>query len=76
MSNRINPAGRRTPQDAPGNRPGETSGDDARKLARLAKTALVGVPAAYVVSGSVVVTLIGAVVAVILVLSYTMRRSR
>jgi hypothetical protein len=50
--------------------------DDAGKLVMVANAALVGVPAAYAMSRSVVVTAIAAVAAIFFVVAYLIRRRR
>jgi len=56
--------------------PVPTGRDDAVKLVTVANAALVGVPAAYATSGSVLVTAIAAVVALLLVVVYLWRHRR
>ncbi|MEV4117648.1 hypothetical protein [Micromonospora sp. NPDC049645] len=51
-------------------------GDEVGKLLLVANTALVGVPSAYAVSGSLAVTAIAALLAVALVAAWLMPRSR
>lgn len=56
--------------------PMPTGRDDAVKLVTVVNSALVGVPAAYATSGSVPITVIAAVVAVLLVVVYLRQRRR
>jgi hypothetical protein len=56
--------------------PVPTSRDDAVKLVTVANVALVGVPAAYATSGSVLITAIAAVMAVLLVAVYLRQHRR
>jgi hypothetical protein len=61
-------------QPAGGGRPG--SGDDVGMLLVVFNAALVGVPSTYAASGSLAVTAIAAVLAVILVAAYLVHRRR
>ena len=55
----------------PGKRP-----DDTIKIVMVANAALVGVPAAFAASGSVLITLVAAAVALCLVVAYLATRGR
>ncbi|MEV6491843.1 hypothetical protein AB0M20_25000 [Actinoplanes sp. NPDC051633] len=61
-------------QSAGGGRPGD--GDDVDRLLVVVNAALVGVPGAYAASGSLAVTTIAAMLAIILAVAYLVRRRR
>ncbi len=56
--------------------PASAGRDDAVKLVTVANVALVGVPAAYATSGSILVTAIAAMMALLLVVVYLRRHRR
>ncbi|WP_242908045.1 hypothetical protein [Actinomadura terrae] len=78
MLDETDPSAHRSPpQDGtPDPHRREQRGDDPAKLVIVANAALVGVPAAYATSQSVLVTVLAAVVATVFVIVYALRRPR